>query len=74
MCNKNKITARKEETHAEVTDLSLIHIYGGKNLYRSIHKAVGIPSLVNDILQGYLKGQTKINLDLHCLLYTSRCV
>ena len=38
---------------------------GGKNLYRSIHKAVGIPSLVNDILQGYLKGQTKINLDLH---------
>ena len=24
MCNKNKITARKEETHAEVTDSQLL--------------------------------------------------
>lgn len=38
---------------------------GGKNLYRSFHKAINIPSLIVDILQGYLKGQTKINLDLH---------
>lgn len=37
----------------------------GKNLYRSIQKAVNIPSLLSDILQGYLKGQTKINLELH---------
>lgn len=38
---------------------------GGKNLYRSVHKAISIPSLLADILQGYLKGQTKVNLDLH---------
>ena len=38
---------------------------GGRELYRSIHKAIGIPSLVSDILQGHLKGQTKVNLDLH---------
>lgn len=37
----------------------------GKGIYKSIHKAIDIPSLVVDILQGYLKGQTKINLDLH---------
>lgn len=35
------------------------------NLYKSMYKAINIPSLVSDILQGYLKGQTKINLDLH---------
>lgn len=38
---------------------------GGRELYRSIHKAIVIPSLVSDILQGHLKGQTKVNLDLH---------
>lgn len=37
----------------------------GKRLYRSIHKALDIPSLAADILQGHMKGQTKINLDLH---------
>lgn len=32
----------------------------------SVHsQSSGDSSLVNDILQGYLKGQTKINLDLH---------
>lgn len=36
----------------------------GKRLYRSITKALDIPSLTADILQGYMKGQTKINLDL----------
>lgn len=38
---------------------------GGRSLYRSIHKALDIPSLVADLIQGNLKGQTKINLDLH---------
>lgn len=37
----------------------------GKGIYRSLHKAIDIPSLIADILHGYLKGQTKINLDLH---------
>ena len=36
----------------------------GKSLYRSIRKAIDIPSLVTDILQGYMKGQTRIKLDL----------
>ena len=38
---------------------------GGKALYRSLHKAVDIPGLLSDILEGYLRGQTRINLDLH---------
>ena len=37
----------------------------GKKLYRSLHKALDIPSMAADILQGHMKGQTKINLDLH---------
>ena len=37
----------------------------GKNLIRSLKKAVDIPSLMADFLQGSMKGQTKINLDLH---------
>nr|WP_317379106.1 AarF/UbiB family protein [uncultured Faecalimonas sp.] len=37
----------------------------GKSLYRSIHKALDLPSLVADLIQGNLKGQTKVNLDLH---------
>lgn len=38
---------------------------GGKSLYRSVRKAIDIPPLIADILKGYQKGQTKINLDLH---------
>lgn len=37
----------------------------GKKLYRSLHKALDVPGFAADILQGYLKGQTRINLDLH---------
>ncbi|MGN0204909.1 MAG: ABC1 kinase family protein [Coprococcus sp.] len=38
---------------------------GGKSLYRSLRKAVDLPSMLADLLQGQLKGQTRINLDLH---------
>lgn len=44
----------------------------GKTLLRSIHKAVNIPGLVSDILHGYMKGQTKINLDLHASIELER--
>lgn len=37
----------------------------GKTVYRSMHKAVTIPSLVADLLHGTMKGQTRVNLDLH---------
>lgn len=37
----------------------------GKSIYKSLRKAIDIPALAADILHGYLKGQTKINLDLH---------
>lgn len=37
----------------------------GKILYRSIHKSFELPSLLSDIMHGYLKGQTRVNLDLH---------
>ena len=37
----------------------------GKRLYRSLNKALDIPSLAADILQGHMKGQTRVNLDLH---------
>ena len=36
-----------------------------KALAQSLYKAVDIPGLTADILHGYLKGQTRINLDLH---------
>lgn len=38
---------------------------GGKSLYRAAHKAVDIPGLIADALQGYMKGQTRVKLDLH---------
>lgn len=37
----------------------------GKSVYRSFHKALDIPALTADILHGFLKGQNRINLDLH---------
>lgn len=37
----------------------------GKTLYRSLRKAIDIPTLLADILQGQMKGQTKVNPDLH---------
>ena len=36
-----------------------------RSFYRSLRKSIDIPSLIVDILQGYLKGQTRVNLDLH---------
>lgn len=38
---------------------------GGKTVYKSFYKMLEIPSLAADILEGYLKGQTRVNLDLH---------
>ena len=37
---------------------------GAKSIYLSMRKAVDIPALVADLLDGYMKGQTRINLDL----------
>ena len=37
----------------------------GKKLYRSVLRAIEIPTLAEDFLQGCMKGETKINLDLH---------
>ncbi len=36
----------------------------GKSVLRSFRKALDIPSMVSDMMSGYLKGQAKINLDL----------
>lgn len=38
---------------------------GGKTIYKSFYKMLEIPSLAADILEGYLKGQTRVNMDLH---------
>ena len=38
---------------------------GGKSFYKSLRKAMDIPSLTADILRGHMKGQTRVNLDLH---------
>lgn len=37
----------------------------GKSMYRSFRKAIDFPSLLADALQGYMKGQSRIQLDLH---------
>lgn len=39
--------------------------HSGNLLYRSVHKAVNLPMTVDEILQRYLRGQSKIHLDLH---------
>ena len=39
--------------------------HAGKNLYRSMNKAVEVPGLAADALHGLMKGQTRVNLDLH---------
>ena len=36
----------------------------GKSILRSFRKALDIPSMVSDMMSGYLKGQAKVNLDL----------
>lgn len=36
-----------------------------RSVYRSLHKALDIPALTADIMHGFLKGQNRINLDLH---------
>ena len=36
----------------------------GKSAVKSMRKALDIPSMVSDMMAGYLKGQAKINLDL----------
>ena len=36
----------------------------GKSIVKSFRKALDIPSLISDMMQGYLKGQAKVNLDL----------
>ncbi|MDD3402137.1 MAG: AarF/UbiB family protein [Hespellia sp.] len=37
----------------------------GKILYHSAHKAIELPGLISEFLQGYRKGQTRLNLDVH---------
>ena len=37
----------------------------GKSMYRSLYKSIELPSLLSDVMHGYLKGQTRVNLDLH---------
>ena len=36
-----------------------------RSIVRSLRRAIDIPSLAADILQGHMKGQTKVNLELH---------
>ena len=36
----------------------------GKSIVKSFRKALDIPSLISDMMHGYLKGQAKVNLDL----------
>lgn len=39
---------------------------GAKSIYLSMRKAVDIPALVADLLDGYMKGQTRINPGSAC--------
>lgn len=36
----------------------------GRSIIKSFRKALDIPSMVADMMNGYLKGQAKVNLDL----------
>lgn len=37
----------------------------GKRVYRSVHKAVDLPVLLANMLEGYAKGENRMKLDLH---------
>ena len=57
--------SRVKESYIENFDLKAELKKSGKHVYRSLYKAVDIPGLVTDVLEGHLKGQTRVNLDLH---------
>ena len=57
--------SRMKESYIEKFDLKNELKKSGKHVYRSLYKAVDIPGLVSDVLEGHLKGQTRVNLDLH---------
>ena len=64
--NAGKIVEFTSQTEELLTRWVLTRIKKeGKNLAWSLKRAVDIPSLAADFLQGCMKGQTKINLDLH---------
>lgn len=46
-------------------DIKKLLKHGGRTVYKSLYKMLEIPSLAADILEGYLKGQTRVNMDLH---------
>ncbi|MDD3340269.1 MAG: AarF/UbiB family protein [Lachnospiraceae bacterium] len=37
----------------------------GKSLYRSANKAIELPAQLSEFMDGYMKGQTRLNMDLH---------
>lgn len=46
-------------------DIKKLLKHSGRTVYKSLYKMLEIPSLAADILEGYLKGQTRVNMDLH---------
>ena len=44
--------------------MNKIKLVKGKSAVKSMRKALDIPSMVSDMMAGYLKGQAKVNLDL----------
>lgn len=44
----------------------------GKTIFRSLRKAIDIPGVTSDLLHMFMKGQTRLNLDLHATTDLSR--
>lgn len=57
-------TARMANSFLRDFDIKKELKSSGKSVIKSFRKALDIPSLVSDMMHGYLKGQAKINLDL----------
>ena len=57
-------TARMANSFLRDLDIKKELKSSGKSVLKSFRKALDIPSLVSDMMHGYLKGQAKINLDL----------
>ena len=57
--------SRVKESYIEHFNLKDEIKKSGKHIYRSLYKAVDIPGQLSDVLEGHLKGQTRVNLDLH---------
>lgn len=64
--------ARMRKRFMQQFDLKKEMKSNGKTIFRSLRKAIDIPGVTSDLLHMFMKGQTRLNLDLHATTDLSR--